>query len=283
MISKPATPRTNLKLRVIRCSPFSVLPLFNSQILMKRVTALAIADRAGNTFIFRYGVDAVDMRQAQSLHGAAGPVNLYLIDCVGVTQSKMDAHVIGREITPPAENIASLTHAVCGDVDGCTNRVAGAFGAADELHLDPMMMVGIHVAQQHRTAVRTVDDHVDLAVVEEVPKCRAATDGDGGESCSLGRGHKFEFAVSGIVKEQRALRIALSPFRMLIDLGINVAVDDEQILPAIIVVIKESVAKFHKGDGRLGNPGLIAYVDEGPSAIVPEEYRVVVGEGCAHD
>src|SRR5579863_6143503 len=195
----------------------------------------------------------------------------------------MDAHVIGREIASPTENVASLTHTVCGDVDGCTNRVAGAFGAADELHLDPMMMVGSHVAQQQGSFVHTVDDHVDLAVVKEVPKCRATADGDRGESCSFDRGHKGEFAVARVVKEQRALRIALSPFRMLIDLGINVAVDDEQILPAIIVVIKESVAKFHKGDGRLGNPGLIAYVDEGPFSIVPEEYRVVVGEGCAHD
>ena len=59
---------------------------------------------------------------------------------------------------------------------------------------------------------------------------------------------------------------------MLIDLWIDVAVHDEQILPAIIVVIEEPIAKFNKGNGRLGNSGLVADVSECPLAIVLEQY-----------
>ena len=44
----------------------------------------------------------------------------------------------------------------------------------------------------------------------------------------------------------------------------------KQILPAVIVVIEESIAEFHKGNRRLGNSGLVTDISEGPFAIVPE-------------
>ena len=138
------------------------------------------------------------------------------------------------------------------------------------------MMIGIHVAKQDGRAVHAVDDHVDLAVVEEVTKRCAPADGDDGQPCLLDCGHQFEFAFAQIVIEQRALRVALSPLRVLIDLRIDVAVHDEQILPAVIVVIEEAIAKFDKGDRRLGDSRLVTDICEGSSAIVPEKYGVIV-------
>jgi len=53
--------------------------------------------------------------------------------------------------------------------------------------------------------VHAVDDRANFAVVEEVPKRCATADGDYCQSCALDRWHQFEFAVTQIVIEQRAL------------------------------------------------------------------------------
>ena len=69
---------------------------------------------------------------------------------------------------------------------------------------------------------------------------------------------------------------------MLVRLRINVTVDDQQVLPAIVVVIEKAIAESDKGDGRLGNSSLVTDVCEEPGAIVLKKDRVIVGEGCAH-
>ena len=63
-----------------------------------------------------------------------------------------------------------------------------------------------------------------------------------------------------IAEEQRPLRVADTPARVLIHLGIDMAVDDEQILPSVVIVIEKAIAEADKWDGGRGDAGLIAHI-----------------------
>ena len=139
-------------------------------------------------------------------------------------------------------------------------------------------MIRVHVAQQHRNAIHVVDDHVDFAIVEDVAKCCAAAHGHHGEARSLHGRDQFELAILQIVIEQWALRIALSPLRMLVHLRIDMAIHNQQILPSVVVVIEKSIGKADKRYGRLGDSGLITDIGEEPGSIVLKQHVVVVGK-----
>ena len=107
----------------------------------------------------------------------------------------------------------------------------GRVRAADQLHLHPVMVVGVDVAQQDRRPVDGIDDDVDLAVVEEVAEGRAASGDDIGEPGADDRLDVLEDALlwllaGHIVEEQRALGPACAPV-VLVHLRVDVAVDLE--------------------------------------------------------
>ncbi len=168
------------------------------------------------------------------------------------------------------------------EVDGGASGVFGTLAVADQLHLDPVVLVGIHVAQQDRRTVDGIDDDVDFAVVEQVAEGRAAGGDNVGEAGSLDGLDVFKFAVfavdvGDVMEEQGALGEGGSPV-VLVHLGIHVAVDFEEVEPAVVVVIEKAIAPADKGDGGLGNTGFIADVGEARVAIVVEEDFVVVAE-----
>ena len=51
-----------------------------------------------------------------------------------------------------------------------------------------MMLVRRNVAEQCRDAIEIIDDHVELAVVEEIANCQATANIGLGERCSLDGG-----------------------------------------------------------------------------------------------
>ena len=99
----------------------------------------------------------------------------------------------------------------------------GLFRPADQLHLHPVVMVGVDVAEQHRRAVDGVDDHIDLAVVEEVAKGRSASGNDDRKPGAFHRRNVFEpplLAACGgdVMEQQRPLGKGGAPV-VLVDLG----------------------------------------------------------------
>ena len=107
----------------------------------------------------------------------------------------------------------------------------------------------IHIAKQNRNAVHVINDHADFAVVEDVAKGGAAADADDCKPGSLDCGNQLKLAILQVVVEQRALGIAGSPLRMLVHFRIDMAIDNQQILPPVIVIIKETIGETHKRDG----------------------------------
>jgi hypothetical protein len=138
-----------------------------------------------------------------------------------------------------------------------------------------VVVVGIHIAEEHRRPVDGAYDDIDLAVVEEIAKGRAATRNHIREA---GPGHGrnvFEFAIFEIVEQQRPLRIAGAPV-MIARVWIDMAVDLEDIQPSIVVVVDKSGAPAQEREACLGKAGAITYIGKAGVAVVVVEHLVVV-------
>ena len=134
-----------------------------------------------------------------------------------------------------------------------------------------------HVAEEGWRAVHVVDDDVDAAVVEEVAEGHAAGDGEFGEAAAFDGRDELELAAD-VVEELGALGPGGAPV-LLVDGGVDVAVDDEEVEPAIVVVVEEGGTPAEERDGGFGDAGLVADVGEVGVAVVAVEGFVVVGEG----
>ena len=123
-----------------------------------------------------------------------------------------------------------------------------------------------------------VDDDVNVAVVEEVSEGHTTRGGELGKTCPLDCGDKGQLACVAM-EEQSALFPGCAPV-LRVDLRIDVAVDHEEIEPAIVVVVEEGCTPAKKGYGRFGDTLLIGGVGEVAFAIVAVKRVVVVREGC---
>ena len=156
---------------------------------------------------------------------------------VGLAQVEVNARVIGGEIAASAEDIASLASGAAGQIHGRSYGVARAAGTSYKLKLYPVIPVRIDVAQEGGGTVDVVDDDINFAVIEKVAESGSATHANFGQSCAFDGGDEFEFAVLKVVKKEWTLSIGCSPFGVLVYAGVNVAIDDEQVLPSIVVEV----------------------------------------------
>ena len=80
------------------------------------------------------------------------------------------------------------------------------------------------------------------------------------------------------MEEEGALLPACAPV-FSVGFGVDVAVDEEEVEPAVVVVVEEGVAPAEEGDGGFGGFGLVGDVGEVAVAVVAVDGFVVVGEG----
>ena len=134
------------------------------------------------------------------------------------------------------------------DAHASTDRRAIAFGP-DQLHLDPVLPVASFVAQKRRQIIEVENERIDTAIVEVVAKGRATA----GEALAYTgthlRGDILEFAIAQVAIDDARVLVGF-PEAIVIDLGINMAVDLEDVRPAVVVEVEEAAA-----------PGDIATVD----------------------
>src|ERR1035441_1436115 len=105
------------------------------------------------------------------------------------------------------------------------------------------MMIGINITEQYGRAINRVDDDINLPFVEQVAKGRSTRRNDRCQTRSLDRRNIFEFpilasSVRDVVKEQRAFGEGRAPI-VLVHLRVDVAVDHEEIEPAVVVVVQD--------------------------------------------
>src|SRR5258708_33104390 len=132
----------------------------------------------------------------------------------------MQTAVVRRYITSTRKHVLTLPHAVGGQKRGGARRIARAFGCSHKLNLDPVMMIGVHIAKQDGRTVNRIDHNIDLAVIEEIAKCCSSCRNDRGQPSSLNGRHAFEsstlaFWLWGVIKEQQSFSKRLPPLLLL--------------------------------------------------------------------
>ena len=158
---------------------------------------------------------------------------------------------------------------------------AGADGVAvgagaDQAQAEPVILVAGNVDEQHGVVAEVIDDCFKAAVVEEVGDGEAAAGrgsvSPGPESLQI----SLNFAVAEVVVEEARFAIEGAKIGG-VDLGVDVAVDDEEIGPAVVVDVGEHGAPAERV-GVDAEAGCEGYVGEGAIAVVVVEGGGVVGE-----
>lgn len=116
-----------------------------------------------------------------------------------------------------------------------------------------MVRVRIDIAEQSGSMVDAVDDDIDLSVVEDITETGAAPRE---YICQPGtdyRRHKLKFlSLIDVVEQQRPLRERCAKI-VFVNFREDMAVDKENVLPAIIVVIDKFGRPREKRIGDRGN------------------------------
>src|SRR5882757_6158317 len=155
------------------------------------------------------------------------------------------------------------------------NRSAIALGA-HQLDLDPILFVATLITKQRRQIVHIQNQHIHVTVVVVIAKSSAAA----GELFADARPHLrrnvFETAVTQIPVNQPRILVSLVEV-VIVDLRIDVAIDLDNVLPAVIVVIHKSatpryitVVDTHAGSKR--------NIAESPIAVVVVQVAGVIGK-----
>src|SRR6266566_681563 len=146
-----------------------------------------------------------------------------------------------------------------------------------QLQGDPVVGVVDDVAKKGRGRIHVVEDHIDVAVVEDVAEGSAARANDGGQTAAGSRRDFLEFGTVEIAKKLRPLRPRRAPVAFVGD-GVNVAVGDEEVEKAVVVEIEEAGAPAEKRNRCAAETGFERNVGEARVAVVAVKSFIVVGK-----
>ena len=155
----------------------------------------------------------------------------------------MDPQIILRKIAAAAVDLVGLRHAAGDDLDAGIEREPVALGAG-QLEADPMASGDAVIAQNHRAAVDIADDDIHIAVIEEIAHSKSARDATLFECRPSLVAGIAERAVLLVQVKQFGLAIA-SARGQRIHLRIDMAVDCNQIEPAVVVEIDKCGPPLH--------------------------------------
>ena len=149
------------------------------------------------------------------------------------------------EIAPTARGLGDLDQVSGPRCHARADRAAVGRAAreGDDQEVAPVPTV---VAQQGRWAIEVVDDEVEVAVVVEIAARRAAADARCHEGRASVRRDLHEGAVAVVPVEQRPLTVGGAGVPA-VELRVDMAVDDEEIEPAVVVVVEDCVPQPTKG------------------------------------
>src|SRR6516162_5850415 len=107
----------------------------------------------------------------------------------------MRPEIVRGKIAAPAEHVLPLADPHGIQIHSSSHCIARTLRTADKPHLNPVMMIDVHVAKQYRHAVHVVDHDADLAVVKDVTERRPSSHAYHCEACSFHSGHQVEFSI----------------------------------------------------------------------------------------
>ncbi len=153
----------------------------------------------------------------------------------------MGAQIALREIAAAARDLADLRQTACAEFQASAHGVTIAL-RSHQLERYKVISIATTVVKQQRGIVVVGNHQIDKAIVIKVPKAHAPCGMRSIESVAGGSGHVHEFSVTIVMKQRVDLFVA-NFGRDLLHFRVHVAIGDEEIEPAIVVVIEESATK----------------------------------------
>ena len=221
------------------------------------------------------GEDLVGGDVFEGLDDAAGPVDFDGVGLFGCAEAEVGSLVAGGEIAAAGGDGHPLRAGGGGEFDLCADGVAVA-AMADEQQGEPVVGGFDFVAEDVGGATVGGDDGVDAAIVVEVSGGEASCDPGLLEDGS-GLGGDVDESVAGVVGEEHGLLVV--ELRVVEADGVEVvALDDEEIFAAVVVVVEEVDAPAGVEEGDASDAADVAVVGEAAVAVVFVEGIFLVGE-----
>src|SRR4030095_16904042 len=166
------------------------------------------------------------------------------------------------------------------DLDPGANRTP-VRARSDTLHHQPVVPVPALVAQQGGPGIQVVHDDVDVAVVVQITERASASVIFSHDSRSRLRGNVFEAALAQIAIENAALFVGDMQLAAR-QLSVDMAIGDENVLPAVVVEIKKADAEteIFAVDTQTGRQ---AGILKRAVTIIAVQGRDLIGKICADD
>src|SRR6185369_4525501 len=122
------------------------------------------------------------------------------------------------------------------------------------------------IPQHHRLCIEIVDDEIEFAVTIKISNCKTTSRPRVSQRTAGRRSDTFKLPFL-ISKQQRLLRVTRSPL-VRISSRINMSIHNEQVEPAIVVIIDKTRAPTQKRNRNFTKSGLKRYVCEIVVAVV---------------
>src|SRR5258708_27646561 len=192
------------------------------------------------------------------------------------SQAKVDPQIALRKIASSAAYLVLLDK-----IAGCgpQPRVEGQRAALCSLQFeaDPVVTSTCLGAQNHRFAFQIFDHNLQAPIIEQIANCKPAA--------YLGnlyrRSGKLAYVTKGpvVLVEIEELRLAKFGADIFgIHLWVDMPVHDDEVCPAIVVQIEESVSPSHIRRGSAGDAGRIRDVSKAERAVVAVQGGILLTE-----
>src|SRR6266567_1387588 len=107
-------------------------------------------EHCSNPHAFGNGVDTIDARKLKCFARTGGPVNLDGPGVECIAKAEVGPLVVGGNVASTAHDVFPLAHAVSGEEHRRADCIARASGTADQLQLNPVMVIRVNIPEQYR-------------------------------------------------------------------------------------------------------------------------------------
>src|SRR5256712_8247739 len=148
----------------------------------------------------------------------------------------MKTRIRARGVTSSAENVTALPCTTRGQEDLRTDGIPRTLCSANQFESDPVVAVLYDIPEERGRRIHIIQDNVDAAIVEKVPKSRAPCGYYVGQAASRGRRNFLKLGPIEIAEQLWPLGPCCAPVP-LVDRRIDVAIRNKNVQKTVVIKV----------------------------------------------
>src|SRR2546426_1541104 len=189
----------------------------------------------------------------------------------------MKTQIRARGVTSSAENVTALACTTRGEEDLRTDGIPRTLCSANQFESDPVVAVLYDIPEERWRRIHIIQDNIDAAIVEKVPKSRAPCGYYVGQAASRGRRNFLKLGPIEIAEQLWPLGPGCAPVA-LVHRRVNVAIRHKNVQEPIVIKVYKPSPPREEGDRGASQSCPKGDVREIVVAIICVERLVVVRE-----